>query len=77
MLYKNYYRTKLAKKWYAYCRIVRKCGDFTFTFQHVGTVIEMKVHANDIKLEERQNGIQILLDLEGKSQICLLPQWHR
>ena len=60
LLYKSHHRTKLAKKWYAYYRILRKHGDLTFTFQYVWTGIEKKeVHANDIlyptDIDERES----------------------
>ena len=39
-------------KWYAYLRIVRKNGIFTFIIQHAGTGIEKKVYTYDIQLGE-------------------------
>ena len=50
MLYENHHRKNLAKKWYSNYRAVRRHGDFTFDFQHDGTEIENKIHANDIQL---------------------------
>ena len=54
VLYKNHHRTILAMKKYVYHRILRKCGNLTFTIQHVGTEIEEQVHTSDIQLARGQ-----------------------
>ena len=44
VLYENNHRTKLAKQWYTYYRIVRKHREMAFTIQHVGTGIEKRIY---------------------------------